>query len=264
MSGALGNLLIKLTADTGQATGDIGKAAHQIERDMQSMAIKATAAGAAIGIAVAAAGAAMLSAARDAIKFGDQMAKLSQRTGMAVGRLSEIAYAGELADVSINQMATGLAMFNKALVDADKDGGKAQQMFEALGVSIKDGPQVAFEQMARAINELPDGELKVAAMKAAFGKSGDAMIPLIKGLDDATEKARRLGITMSEEMAANSELFNDSMTTLGAATSALVRNALAPSIAVLADMADQMVNAASKGQILTGCHHRRHCQPAGR
>jgi len=250
MSGALGNLLIKLTADTGEATGDIGKAAHQIERDMQQMATRAAAVGSVIGNVMADVAVSIGRAAKEAVMFGDQLSKLSQRTGIAVGRLSEIAYAGDLADVSIGSVASGMAQFNKALVDANRDGGKAQQMFEALGVSIKDGPQVAFDQMAKAINTLSDGETKVAAMRAAFGKSGDAMIPLIAGLDDATDKARKLGLTMSEDMARNSEVFNDSMTTLGAATGALVRNALTPLLAVLADISTEMVTAASNGNFL--------------
>lgn len=252
MSGSLGNLLIKLQADTGEATGDIGKAAHQIERDMQAMATKATAAGAAIGIVIAEIGMKMAGAARDALMLGDALSKMSQRTGVSVSRLSEIAYAGDLADVSLGQLGQGMSQFSKALVDAEKDGSRAQRMFEALGVSINEGPQVAFEQMAKAINSLPDGETKVAAMRAAFGRSGDAMIPLISGLEDATDKARKLGITMSEEMAHSSERFNDSMTTLGAATSALIRNALSPTVSVLAEISSNLVTAAAKGQFLTG------------
>jgi hypothetical protein len=252
MSGALGNLLIKLTADTGEATGDIGKAAHQIERDMQTMATKAAAAGALIGNVMGDVVVALSRAAKEAVMFGDKMQKMSQRTGMAVGRLSEIAFASDLADVSIGQVSAGLAQFNKALVDADKDGGKAQQMFEALGVSVTEGPQVAFEQMAVAINSLPDGETKAAAMRAAFGRAGDAMIPMLAGLDDATEKARRLGLTLSEDMARDSEKFNDAMTTLGAGLSALVRNSLSGTVSVLAEMSNQLVNAAAKGQFFTG------------
>lgn len=252
MSGTLGNLLIKLTADTGEATGDIGKAAHQIERDMQTMATKAAAAGALIGNVMGDVVVAIGRAAKEAVMFGDHMQKMSQRTGMAVGRLSEIAFASDLADVSIGQVSAGLAQFNKALVDADRDGGKAQQMFDALGVSVTEGPQVAFEQMARAINSLPDGETKAAAMRAAFGKAGDALIPMMAGLDDATEKARRLGLTLSEQMARDSEKFNDAMTTLGAGLSALVRNSLSGTVSVLAEMSNQLVNAAAKGQFFTG------------
>lgn len=252
MAGALGNLLITLTADTAQARADIGKAAHEVERDMASMARNATAAGAAIGIAVASIGSAFARAAKDALMFGDQLNKMSQRSGFAVERLSEIAFAGELADVSLGQIGQGMSQFSKALVEAAKEGGKASEVFTALGVDINSGPQVAFEQFAKAINTLPDGELKATTMRAAFGRAGDALIPLIAGLDDASLKARQLGLVVSEQMARDSERFNDAMTTIGAAARGVVQTAFLPLAAVFADIATNIMNATAQGNIFKG------------
>lgn len=252
MAGALGNLLIMLTADTAQARSDIGKTAHQVERDMAKMQRNATAAGVLIAEGVMSISRAFVRAAKDAIDFGEQMNKMSQKTSISVGRLSELAFAAQLADVSVNQMGTALGMFSKVLADSAKESSRAAGVFKALGVDVTQGPQVAFEQFAKAINQLPDGEQKVAAMRAAFGRSGDALIPLIAGLDEATQKARALGITMSQEMAQASEQFNDSMTTLGAASAALARNALQPAVSMLSEMAQHMVAAASQGRLLTG------------
>lgn len=252
MAGALGNLLITLTADTAQARSDIGKAAHEVERDMASMARNATAAGAVIGIAVAEIGAAFVRAAKDAVMFGDQLNKMSQRTGIAVERLSELAFAGELADVSLGSIGQGMSQFNKALAEAAKEGGRAAEVFASLGVDIASGPQAAFEQFAKAINSLPDGEVKSAAMRAAFGRVGDALIPMIAGLDDATQKAQQLGLVVSEQMARDSERFNDAMTTIGAASRGLVQTALLPLASVFADMATNIMNATAQGNIFKG------------
>jgi hypothetical protein len=214
MAGALGNLLIMLTADTAQATSDIGKAAHQVERDMATMQRNATIAGVAIADAVTAMGRAFLNAAKDTMEFGDTLNKMAQKTSFSVERLSEIAFAADLADVSMGQMSTALGMFNKVLADASKEGSKASAMFKSLGVDINSGPQVAFEQFAKAINQLPTGEQKVAAMRSAFGRSGDMFIPLIQGLDESTEKARSLGLVISKQVAEDSEKFNDALRTL--------------------------------------------------
>lgn len=214
MAGALGNLLIMLTADTAQARSDIGKAAHEVERDMASMQRNATIAGVAIGAAITAIGYAFVKSAQDTIKFGDELNKMSQRTSFSVERLSEMAFAADLADVSMGQMNTALGMFNKVLADASREGSKASALFKSLGVDVSQGPQVAFEQFAKAINALPNGEQKVAAMRAAFGRSGDALIPLITGLGEATEKARSLGLVMSKQAAEDAEKFNDALTTL--------------------------------------------------
>lgn len=251
MAGALGNLLIVMTADTAQARADIGKAAHEVERDMQDMQVAATAAGVVIATAITAVGRSFANAAIDAINFGDQLSKMAQKTNFSVERLSEMSFAAELADVSIGQMNTGLGMFNKVLSDAAKEGSKASGVFKALGVDITQGPQVAFEQFAKAINALPDGETKVATMRAVFWRAGDALLPLIKGLDDATEKAQKLGLVMSKQMAQDSERFNDAMTVIGTTTRAVALTAMKPLAGWLAEVSENMIAARLNGNALS-------------
>lgn len=251
MAGALGNLLIQLTADTAQARSDIGKTAHQVERDMAEMQRNATAAGFLIAESIGKIAGAFARAAKDALDFGDTLNKMSQRTNFSVERLSELAFAAELADVSVNQVGSALGMFNKVLADAAKESSRAAGIFSALGVDITQGPQVAFEQFAQAINSLPDGEQKVAAMRAVFGRAGDALLPMMAGLDEATEKARKLGIVMSQEMARDSERFKDSMTLLGASMRSLSMEAMAPLTKWLAELASGMAEARIKGEALS-------------
>jgi hypothetical protein len=250
MAGALGNLLIMLTADTAQATSDIGKAAHQVERDMADMQRNATAAGMLIAEAIGNIAASFGRAAKEAVQFGDQLNKMSQRTSFSVERLSEMAFAAELADVSVSQMSTALGMFNKVLSDAQKEGSKTAEIFRALGVDITQGPQVAFDQFAKAINTLQDGETKVATMRAVFGRAGDALIPMIKGLDDATEKAQKLGLVMSGQMAADAERFNDAMTVLGTTMRSLGLMAMEPMVGWLANVAEGMGKARAEGNLM--------------
>lgn len=241
MAGALGNLLIMLTADTAQARDDIGKAAHQVERDMANMQRNATAAGVAIAATITAIGYAFAKSAQDTIKFGDELSKMSQRTSFSVERLSEMAFAADLADVSMGQMNTALGMFNKVLADASREGSKASALFKSLGVDVSQGPQVAFEQFARSLNALPNGEQKVAAMRAAFGRSGEALIPLITGLGEATEKARSLGLVMSKQAAEDSEKFNDALTTLKTTISRLNVSLVGEALPGLTSFINEMI-----------------------
>lgn len=249
MAGALGNLLIMLTADTAQARSDIGKAAHQVERDMAEMQRNAVAAGVVIAEAIGQIAGSFARAAKDAIEFGDALNKMSQKTNFSVERLSEMAFAAELADVSVSQLNTGMGMFNKVLADAAKQGSKASELFKALGVDITQGPQVAFEQFAKAINALPDGETKVAAMRVAFGRTGDALIPMLAGLDEATQKAQQLGLVMSQQMAQDSERFKDSLTVLGTVTRSLALTAMEPLTHWLANVGEGMAKARVEGNL---------------
>jgi hypothetical protein len=249
MAGALGNLLIMLTADTAQATSDIGKAAHQVERDMADMQRNATAAGMLIAEAIGNIAASFARAAKDALQFADQLDKVSQRTNFSVERLSEMAVAAELADVSVTQMGSALSMFNKVLSDSQKEGGKASEIFKALGVDITQGPQVAFEQFAKAINALPDGEAKVATLRAMFRGAGDGIGELIQNLDNGTEKARSFGLVISTQVAADAAKFNDSIDLLGQSMRAVGLSAMEPMVGWLSAVADGFVKAKADGTL---------------
>jgi hypothetical protein len=246
----LGDLIIRLLADTADFESAMPRAAHVAEREMERMVTRATIMGNVIGQAIGATAQHFASIARETLKAGDELAKLSQRTAISVERLSELRFAGELADVSFSQLQTGLGMFNKALAEAQNESTKTAQVFKALGVDINAGPQEAFNQFARAINSLPDGETKVATMRAAFGRAGDAMIPMIAGLDEASDKARRMGIIMGEDLARDSERLNDAMGTLGAATRAMAISALTPAAGALATIAENMATAVANGEVL--------------
>lgn len=248
----LGDLLIRLMADTSEFQSDMGRAAHVAEREMERIVTRATIMGNVIGTAIGEAAKHFGNLVQSTLKAGDELAKLSQRTGVTVERLSELRFAGELADVSFSQLQTGLGFFNKALSDAQNEGSQTGQVFRALGVDIKAGPQEAFTQFAAAIKALPDGETKVAAMRIAFGRAGDALIPMISGMDEATQKARNLGIVMSEQLARDAERLNDAMVTLQASSRALAITALTPGAQGAATFAENLVKAKERGDGFKG------------
>lgn len=248
----LGRLLVAFSADTAEFESDMGRAAHIMERDMERMITRATVAGELIGRALGAAANKIAQFAADTLKAGDELSKLSQRAGFTVERLSELRFAGDLADVSFSSLQTSLGFFNKALAEAQKEGTKTSELFRALGVDINQGPQAAFEQFARRIRELPDGETKVAAMRIAFGRAGDSLIPLIAGLDDATERLRRMGGVMSGQLAKDSERFNDQMKIMEQQLRVLLLPTLTGAAGGLASIAENMNKARERGELLKG------------
>lgn len=245
---ALGDLLLRLRMDTADLESDSGKAAHVIERDMERMIVKATAAGQLIGDALGKIAGRFANMAAETLKAGDELSKLSTRSGLTVERLSELKFAGDLADVSMGQIATSLGQFNKALADAQNEGSKIGQTFMALGVDIKAGPQAAFEQFIKSVNQLPDQEQKVAAMRLAFGRAGDALLPMIGNLDEVTERARKLGIVMSTDMARDSERFNDAMKTIAASSQAMLLPTMTRMASAFAGLAENIVAATERGE----------------
>lgn len=247
---AIGDLGIRLRAETATFESDMGRAAHVAQREMERMLVRAEATGKMIGDAISKIAGKFGQLIGDTLKAGDELSKLSQKSGIAVERLSELQFAAQLGDVGFGQLTTGIGFFNKALAEAQKEGTKSGQLFRALGVDINAGPQKALEQFAAAINKLPDGETKVAAMRIAFGRAGDAMIPMIAQLDEATERARKLGLVMGEQLARDSERFNDAITALRASGSALAIQVLNPAASALATIAENLVKAREGGTML--------------
>lgn len=247
---AVGDLAVKLRADTAEFESDMGRAVHVANREMESMVAKATAAGVLIGNALTQMASNFARQTAETLKMGDELSKLSQRTGQTVQRLSELQMAAELSNVGVGSLTTGLSTFNKALVDAQDGNSKAGQTFKALGVDITAGPEQAMRQFIKAVNELPNPETKLAAMRVGFGRAGDALIPMIGSLDETTQRLRNLGVVMSEDLAKKSERFNDAMGLLTISGRALYQQALMPIIEPLTTIAESMLKSKERGTSL--------------
>ena len=179
----------------------------------------------AAGIGVAAIGSQVLSMAKSAIDAGDQLNKLAQKTGIAVEKLSELKYAGELSDVSLEALAGGVKKLAVNMNEVAAGGsGDAAAAFRAIGVSVKTATgdlrssDDVLADIAERFAQMEDGAGKTALAVAIFGKSGADLIPFLnlgaKGLDNMATEARQLGLVMTGDFAKASEEFNDNMTRL--------------------------------------------------
>ena len=88
-----------------------------------------------LGIAIAAA--LSVSSLKGIIDGADQLNKLSQKTGIAVESLSELKYAGGLADVSIEAISKGVKALSVNMFEAATGSKEAAANFSLVGVSIK-------------------------------------------------------------------------------------------------------------------------------
>ena len=227
-------LSIDLVAKLANLERDMGKAAHIAEKNaarMESAFAGVKTSLAAIGsVLTVGAFAGMVRGVADA---GDQLAKLSTRTGIAVEELSKLQYAASLSDVSTEDLSTSLGRLNKALGEA-ADGSK--QATEALArFGIPPGAlnaSQAFEVIADRVKNTGDQTKIASAMNDIFGRSWDKLIPMIKGgsegLRDAGDELERMGGVMSGDLAKASEQFNDNLTKIGASLDSLKVQSLGP------------------------------------
>jgi hypothetical protein len=155
-----------------------------------------------IGMKIAAVGAAsaalLASSLRVFVKDGDQLAKMSQRTGVAVEALSALGYAATQSGMSMEQLEQSMRFLQK-------QGGNA---------SVESLMKIADELAA-----IEDPSKRAAKAMEYFGRAGTAMLPMMadggRGMRDLMERARELGLVMDGDAANAAVRFGDNMADVG-------------------------------------------------
>jgi hypothetical protein len=145
----------------------------------------------------AAAGTAVAAMVKHAIDAGDALAKMSDRTGMAVPFLSKLKYAAD-------QSGTSLEEVEKAIKAAQKKGF--------------DMSESGFLKIAQELSQIQNASEKAARAQEIFGKSGTALLPMLKegrkGMAGLFGEAEKLSYVWSEGTARAAEALGDSFSRL--------------------------------------------------
>jgi hypothetical protein len=200
---------------------------------------------------------AMAAMVKSSIDAADGLSKLAQRTGETVENLARLQYAGSLADVSNEALATSLKKLSKNMAEAAGGTGEAADAFKAIGVSVvaSDGKLRSSGDVLNDVAErfagYEDSAAKAALAQAIFGRSGADLIPLLnagsQGLKEMGDEASRLGVVISTETAQAAERFNDQMTRVNAALGSIAKQTAAELLPVLNELADSLVDIAKEG-----------------
>lgn len=191
-----------------------------------------------VGFNVAAIGAAITApfaaAARSFSLAGDELDKMSQRTGVTVEALSELKFAAGQAGTSLETVERGVRFLQKTLAAAQGGSKQAAEAFRSLGLSIDLlsglSPIQQFEAIGTALSNISDQPTKTALAMKLLGRAGVDLLPLLSDLEKLRQKARDLGLVMSEESAKSAAELNDAFGEVSSAVGGL-SNALGASIA---------------------------------
>lgn len=241
----IGSLRVSLGIDSAQFEAGLKNAQSGLKNFSKNAGVALTA----VGVAAAAAGAALGVMVKGAIDSADAMSKSAQKAGVTTEALSRLAYAAGYSDVSLEELTGSLAKLSKAMGDAviSKTSTSARA-FKALGIEITDAngrlrnSDVVFAEIADRFATMENGATKTALAMQVFGKSGAALIPLLNGGGDEmrrlADEADRLGITLSTQTGKAAEKFNDTLTLIGKVLQGVVNQvaqAVLPSLQSLAD-----------------------------
>ncbi len=219
---AIPGIMVDIGANVARMQQDMRRLTGTMESGFGQMASMARKVAGALGVAFGVRE--IVRFGQEALELGDQMAKLSQSTGVSVENLSALKYAADLADVDIAGLAKGLSILSRNLFEAQGGSGEAKDAIKALGLTIENAQggllssDKVMGQVADKFAAMEDGSAKTALAMRLFGKSGADLIPLLNQgsaeIAAMRAEAEKLGLIMSTETAQAMERVNDNFTRL--------------------------------------------------
>jgi hypothetical protein len=252
---AAGRLDVLLGLDAAEFTKGLTKAELDAKKFQQNLAKIGSQVGVALGagLAAAATGAALLT--KSAIDAADHLNDLSKATGVAVETLGGIGFAAGQAGSDLDGVAQAFGKLNLKIAEAARGEKEAADAFKKMGVEIRNAAgQVKtadeiFRDVATAFAAYPEGPEKAALANAIFGKSYQALLPLLadggQALQENIEYYQRFNGTTTETARA-ADQFNDTLGKINLVTGQLGRNLATELLPPLQAVADEMLRFAEE------------------
>lgn len=247
MSTTLGSIVVDLMARTGSFETDVNRAAKTAEKRAKEIDASVSKAGAAVGVALGAAGIAAVTFAKQMIDGLDALNDVKDATGSSIENISALEDTALRTGASIETVSGILVKFNGVLKEADGKNGVSIAL-QRIGLDSQElkklDPAEALRQTAVALTTFADDGNKARLVQELFGKSIKEAAPF---LNDLAEKTELVG-KVTGEQTANAEAFNKRLAELS-------KNALDAKRALLNDLlpaVNAVLKAMSGGGIMGG------------
>tara|TARA_R110001583_G_scaffold189552_2_gene352733 strand:+ start:29683 stop:31446 length:1764 start_codon:yes stop_codon:yes gene_type:complete len=165
----------------------------------------------------------------------DEMAKFGRRIGISIEELQKWQHAAnQAAGMTSEGLRNSFRDLTKNIGDAANGIGRAKPVFEALGISLRDGQGRVrsmtdiLPELQAAFRKIDNPALKTSAAMKLFGESGAKMALLLEQpqseMDRLFKDMERLGV-ITTQTATDTESYNDAMDSFGKSITG-VRNGL--------------------------------------
>lgn len=244
-----GRAFIEILADSKE----FDKALTGVQKRLNTFAANT----AKVGLAFSGLGAAILTpfvaATRNYADFGDQIDKMSARTGVAAEDLQAVGYAAEQSGASLDSVNSAAKGLYQAMERAARGSKESVDAFKALGIEARNlaGKTLSeqFAMIADGMERLATEEQKAAVATKVFGGAGYDLIPMLKGgreeMERMQKRARDLGIVMSQDDATAAATLSTAIGDVRYAAQGLgqsIGSALAPMTTAFADATASVVS----------------------
>jgi len=207
-----GDIVFDITGDDSKLRQTLGSAANNAMRAGQAIGAAMTAAGAVItGFAV--------SSVRDYAAVGDEIHKMSKRTGFSTEKLSELSHAAELSGTNLGAVEKASKRLATTVYEAGRGTVTYSEALGEVGLTYEDlaglKPEDQFMRVAMAIADLGSVSEQSAVAQKVFGRAGADLLPMFEGgragMEEMAAEAHRLGIIFSQDGANSAAKYQDTM-----------------------------------------------------
>lgn len=200
----------------------------------------------------------LLKTAEETARFGDELARAAQKTGIAVNALQELRFAAMMNDVGAGSLDIAMRKLGMAMSSASDGTGKAADAFKKMGISTSELKSMKMDdvliKVADAFSKHADDAAKSALAVELFGRSGRELIPLLNdgasGIEELRAKARELGVVMDDKTVAASQRLDDQLKMIHARSEAVHRQMGAAVMPVFIRLSQVWLDSAQSGGIL--------------
>ena len=155
----------------------------------------------------------------DTLQLGDQLEKMSQKTGLAVPVLDKLRQAADLGGTEFKTLSRALPTLAKNMQDASDGIGTAKDAFDRLGLGVTnaDGSLKSLDQMFFEIGDkikaMDDRTLAAANAAEIFGTGmGAKLIPI---MNQGSEAIQNLSTGFTQLSAERMAKLNDDVAQMG-------------------------------------------------
>ena len=192
----------------------------------------------------------LLATAKVFTTVGDNLNKMSLRTGVSVESLSQLGFAAQQSGTDLATLENGVRNMQRSILDAERGLSTSVDSLKMLGLNVQQlkglKPEDQFKLIADRIAQVPDESTQAALSMKLLGRAGTQLLPLMKngaaGIEALQAEAERLGLTVGTDQAADAAKLGDAW---GRVTSQL-KAAAVQAGAALAPMLTSLASSVSK------------------
>lgn len=233
--------MVKMKASTIATTSAMERAFFSLEKNTKNATNAITNLRTASAV-LAATG--LFFAVKSAIDFTDQIGKTAKAVGLTAEAFQELRYAAALSGMSVEEFDKSMATFTRKIGEAQTGNKSLAETFAKLGISMADlktkTPDQLLNKLADAYNQLPNAATKAAVAQEFFSKTGIKMGEMLAsgsaGINELRQKAKDLGVVLSNDLVARAEKANDELDVMAQVLKVGLTNAALQFIPVISQL----------------------------